>query len=335
MKTFKIIGIILLSIVIIMVAWAALLPSEFTVSKTAYIKADKQIVFKQINNFKHWQYWSPWHDTLMKIDYSGPEEGPGATMSWFSESEGKGKMQIIESEKYEHLKFDLVFSQNLDSRAEAEFFIEDLKDSVKISWTMQADGFDFMVGRWIGFIVKNGVKASFSKGLENLKEFSESLPKEPDYNGYTINKIIDEDSYYLAFADSALSTDIEAAMNNAYNKVFEFADKNNIKAEGTPVCFWAKFDLEAYSKFMCAIPVADTVKGGDSVRLYMHKGGTKLMTKHVGPYTKSAAAWNALHSYSVYNDYKEIDMPYEEYIVGPKQEEDSEKWITNIYFSVD
>lgn len=335
MKTFKIVGIVLLTFVIILVTWSLILPSEFTVTKTAFIKADKNIVFKQVNDFKHWQYWSPWHDTLMKIDYAGPDEGVGAKMSWFSESEGKGEMQIIESEKTKHIKFDLVFSENLDSKAEAEFLFEDMQDSVKVTWTMHADGFDFMVGRWIGFIVKNGVKASFSQGLENLKNFTEALPEEPDYNGYTINKIIDNDSYYLAYGDSALSSEIDSAMNNAYDKVFEFAEKNKIKAEGAPVCFWAKFDLESYSKFICAIPVADTVQGGEEVKLYLHKGGTKLMTKHIGPYSNSADAWNALHSYTVYHNYKEIDMPYEEYIVGPSQEENPEKWITNIYFSVD
>jgi effector-binding domain-containing protein/uncharacterized protein YndB with AHSA1/START domain len=335
MKAFKIIGIFLLAILLFSVVWALILPSEFEISKTTYINADKEVVFNQVNDFENWVYWSPWHDTLMKIDYSGPDKGAGSKMSWVNESEGVGEMEILESVQNEYLKFDLKFRDNPNSKASAEFDFETEGDSVKVVWTFKADGFKFLVGRWVGYLIKSGVKASFDAGLKNLKNYSESLPEKPDYFGYQIKVINDDDTYYLAVKDSARADNMTEAMNTAYTKILNFAKENNIQFSGAPVSFWASFNPESYSKFICAYPVNNEVEGSGDVNLYVHKGGKKLMVQHIGPRENIANAWNALHNYTQYNNLTEIDMPYEEYLIGPNQQEDTEKWITNVYFSVD
>jgi len=335
MKTFKIIGLFLLALLLFSVIWALILPSEFEITKTTYINADKELVFEQVNDFEKWVYWSPWHDTSMKINYKGPDIGAGSKMSWVNESEGVGEMEIVESVQGEYLKFELKFRDNPNSTANAEFEFANEGDSVRVDWKFKADGFKFLVGRWVGYIIKSGVNASFEAGLKNLKNYSESIPPKPDYFGYTIKEINDKDIYYLAVKDSATSENITQAMNNAYIKIKDYAAQNNIRFSGPPVSFWASFNPDAYSKFICAYPISDKVEDGEEVKVYIHKGSKKIMVQHLGERNDIANAWNALHNYAQYNKLPEIDMPYEEYVIGPNQDENVDNWITNIYFSVE
>ena len=95
---------------IFLAAVAFLAPDEFHVVRTTNIAAPSSVVFSQINDLHRWEAWSPWAklDPAMKMTYSGPATGPGASYHWVgNKSVGEGEMTISDSHPTDAVKLNL------------------------------------------------------------------------------------------------------------------------------------------------------------------------------------------------------------------------------------
>lgn len=105
---------LLFGLVVIVLIAAAMQPTDYTITRTANMKAPPERIFAQINNLHHWLTWSPWEklDPDMKRTITGPEEGVGAAYAWDGdENTGAGKLEIIESKPSEKVVFRLEFTR--------------------------------------------------------------------------------------------------------------------------------------------------------------------------------------------------------------------------------
>ena len=59
-------------------------PADFCVKRSAAVAAPATAVFAQVNDFRKWTAWNPWEkvDPAMKLTYSGPASGAGASYAW-------------------------------------------------------------------------------------------------------------------------------------------------------------------------------------------------------------------------------------------------------------
>ena len=77
----KKIVIVVVVLLLLLVGVASTKPDSFAVERSTVIKAPPEKVFALINDFHHWDQWSPWaklDTTTMKVTYTGPASGPGA-----------------------------------------------------------------------------------------------------------------------------------------------------------------------------------------------------------------------------------------------------------------
>src|SRR5467141_3142252 len=87
-------------IVIGFVVVVALQPAGFRVVRSATISAPPSDVFAQVNDFHHWEAWSPWAklDPAMKQTYEGAPAGTGAIYTWTGNKQvGEGRRTLTES----------------------------------------------------------------------------------------------------------------------------------------------------------------------------------------------------------------------------------------------
>ncbi|SJM31531.1 hypothetical protein BQ8482_20146 [Mesorhizobium delmotii] len=92
--------VILLVLIAALLIYAATKPDNFTVSRSASIKAPPETIFPLIDDFRRWTVWSPYKklDPDMKRTLSGAESGKGATYAWEGNSKaGIGRMEITNS----------------------------------------------------------------------------------------------------------------------------------------------------------------------------------------------------------------------------------------------
>src|SRR6202522_4198750 len=90
-------------IIVGLVIFVALRPSEFRVARSATIPAPVPVVFEQVNDFHNWETWSPWAklDPDAKNSYEGAESGEGAKFHWEGNKVGAGNMTLLESRQDE------------------------------------------------------------------------------------------------------------------------------------------------------------------------------------------------------------------------------------------
>lgn len=171
MKTLKIFGAIVGTIVGVIFIVALFLPSQVSHKENLIIDADPVAIFNGINNIKKWKEWSPWFDgdPEIQITYSGPEKGKHASMKWNGPVSGTGSLTITESIPFKKIEYELSFyDQEL---ARGKFIIQPQQKGTRVEWYIELDSLEYPVGRWTGLLLPLTVQDDFRKGLKNMETF--------------------------------------------------------------------------------------------------------------------------------------------------------------------
>lgn len=165
-----IIGLVVV-LALVFVAGGFLLPREVQVARSIEIDAAPEIVFPHVNSLKATGEWSPWaaRDPEMVVNFSGPDEGVGAAMSWTSDepSVGEGSQKIVVSEVNARVESDLDFGDM--GTAKAAVLLDPNGSATNVTWILVADMGNNPVGRWMGLMMDDWVGADYEIGLSNLK----------------------------------------------------------------------------------------------------------------------------------------------------------------------
>lgn len=166
----------LIGLVVILAAAAFLLPRHQIVERQIAIAAPPEAIFPLVNSLQRGEDWSPWlvHDPETVIEYSGPEAGVGAAMSWSSENPqvGSGSQEITESVENQLVRTALDFGDM--GQAEAWFQLREEADGTLLTWGLDADMGNNPMGRWMGLMMDRWVGADYEVGLGNIRDLAEA-----------------------------------------------------------------------------------------------------------------------------------------------------------------
>lgn len=165
----------LIGLVLIFAVVGLMLPREVTVARSIVIEAPPETVFPHVNSLKAGADWSPWldRDPDVRLTYSGPDDGVGATLVWASEHPqvGNGRQEIILSEPAARVETALDFGDM--GLAKAAFLLAETGGGTEVTWTLDTDMGGNPVGRWMGLMMDKWVGADYELGLSNLKSLVE------------------------------------------------------------------------------------------------------------------------------------------------------------------
>lgn len=176
-RLLKRIAVSLIVLLVILAVIGLFLPDRATVERSAVINAGADEVYPWIVSLRRFNEWSPWRDLDANADYqfTGPEEGEGATMYWSSElpSVGEGTQKIVAAETNESVRTELDFGSQ--GPASAEWILTPVDDdTTEITWRFDTEfGYD-LIGRYFGLMLDGWIGQSYEKGLYNLKKRVES-----------------------------------------------------------------------------------------------------------------------------------------------------------------
>ena len=125
LKTFAIIGAIVVVVIAGILIYAATKPDSFRVQRVVLINAPPDKVFPLINDLKAWPVWSPYEkkDPAMKRTYGAVTAGKGATYAWEGNKDvGQGSMEILESTP-QKIVIKLDFLKPFEAHNMAEFLL--------------------------------------------------------------------------------------------------------------------------------------------------------------------------------------------------------------------
>lgn len=158
----------------------ALQPPDYQVTRSATIQAPANHVFDQINDFHKWEAWSPWGklDPAMKVTYTGPGAGTGASYAWVGNKDvGSGRMTILESRPAEFVRIRLEFIEPFASVANTEFSLKPEGGGVAVTWLMSGEKNFLTKAMCMVQSMDKMIGPDFERGLAQLKSAAEGAAK--------------------------------------------------------------------------------------------------------------------------------------------------------------
>ena len=165
------------AIILVVLAIAAMKPSDFRFEHSIGIDAPPEKIFPLINDFHQWPRWSPWEnvDPAMQRTYSGAPSGVGARYEWKGNSKaGEGAMDITSSTPAREVVVSLHFIKPFEARNMVSFTIAPSGDATNVTWAMYGKS-PFMVKVMKVFVnMDKMLGKDFDRGLASMKAAAES-----------------------------------------------------------------------------------------------------------------------------------------------------------------
>jgi effector-binding domain-containing protein len=318
------------------------LPQNVHVERSIGIDRPASTVFILLNSFKSFSSWSPWseRDPNIIYEYSGPESGAGARISWSGDPRmvGKGWQEITESEPSAMVRMQLNFDQQ--GVANSYFRIDPADSGVVVTWgfdTNLVEGqgfFGSLLARYFGLFFDQWVGSDHEQGLARLKAFAESLPA-ADFSDLQVEIVEAEslDILYIATNNRPSSGGVAASLAAAYQEITAFMAEHSIELRSQPMAITRGWDAESY-EFLAAIPVSTTnFELSGNVRAGKSPSGPAIRVIHRGPYDLMSPSYEKLAAYMAIHGLEEGRVSWEHYISDPGQTP-AEEIITHIYFLI-
>ena len=327
-------GIVAILFVIIGVC----LPGERHISESIETNRKMTIVNDTVNSLRRFKDWNPLvlRDPAMKLSYSGPVSGVGATMEYDSAEVGQGSWKITESQENERVVYALDNNQRGTDKT-VTFLLEPTgKDNRNVKITQEYSvkyGMD-LFGRYAGLYVSRHVGDDIKLGLGRLQTMLAGVPN-IDYRDSSTTladlAVIDVAAEDLLVVNAGNiergNETIRQSIKDNQEWIKRVMDNNGLEAAGPLRIITTDFGAEKYA-FDVAQPVRKkgTTAASDS-ELSVKVDGTPVTYSHV-PARKSAhatyeghmagldVARNALRSWATTNGYELIERPYESWNGG-------------------
>jgi hypothetical protein len=173
LRVLKIAVLIIISLSILVFGIGAFLSKDFSVERSIEIEAAPEVVFDEVNALGNWSAWSPWlaRDPSIQNEYSGPDSGVGATVSWTSENSGSGKQTITKSERPTRLETALDFGDM--GQPTSYWAFEPSGAGTKVTWGLSGEAVG-PLGGYFAKMMDGWVGKDYEDGLERLKQVIES-----------------------------------------------------------------------------------------------------------------------------------------------------------------
>ncbi len=318
------------------------LPRLVHVERSIEVSRPATEVFDLLNSYQQFTSWSPWasRDPDTQYEYTGPESGVGARLTWTGDPRlvGSGWQEIIESQPWSLIRTRLDFDQQ--GPAEAYFQLDETPDGVKVTWGFDTDlveGQGILGGflaKYFGLFFDRWIGSDYEQGLANIKALVESKP-EAAFTKLEI-EIMDVqalDILFVAAVSSQDSDDIAAALASAYQEISLFMVANGMEMSAQPMAISRAWN-EQGNRLDAAIPVVmKPIEPSGNLRLGTSPSGRAVRLTHRGAYARMALSYEKLAAYMAAHGLREGDVSWEHYISDPGTTPENDL-ITHIYFLI-
>ncbi len=321
-------------VVVLVVILGVIEPKDVTVTRSVLIKAPKDSVFAQMANFRNWTHWSPWYKMdsgKMKMTYSGADGQAGSGYHWTgSDKTGEGEMKSTAINGTQ-MDFSVRFIEPHESEAHGMLSAKDTAGMTKATWSF-AMHTPFPLNAMSVFMnFDKLLGGDFESGLNNMKVYLETPTGPVEVAKVDIREVTYAAHTFEGFRQETGWNDVLKYFMDSYVAL----DKQILSKKNGPAAglFYTWDTVNRTTDMFAGYPVSDTqtkVKDGCVTRIAAAKA---IMAVQTGGYSRSAEYHNAMEKY-LKDRGKSYTLVIEEYVAGPHEEPDSNKWVTNIYYLV-
>ncbi|MDZ7779635.1 MAG: SRPBCC family protein [Gemmatimonadota bacterium] len=144
-----------------------LLPSDWEAGASKLVAdASPRDVYSLLDTPEGWRSWTAWPDS--GLERSGPERGPGASMSWDDPDLGEGLFRIVEVTPPERVTYEVEVGRTM--RTTGTLSLAPDGEGVRISWRETGTlGPNPLMGYWALFMDR-AQTAELERSLDRLDD---------------------------------------------------------------------------------------------------------------------------------------------------------------------
>lgn len=326
----KVLRFLLILIIILFVGYLILCiatPATMTVVRSTTINAPKNVVWNQMVDLENQQNWSPWKemDPSIKTTITGPAGEVGQKSSWTSEG-NVGDMTISAVED-DSMRYDLHFVKPFAGEAVGWVTVSG-DDGAVVATNGYSGESSFWMRGMSALFGKRMMEKMLDRGLELLKEYVVSGKAEVPAPAYVIEDYTFPATTFATIRKTIKMNEMDSFMHQS-DRDIKAAAGSQIKGNKYIIAYtWD--EAQGETDIAMAYPVNGPVKGLSMLDIPESKGYKLVLT---GAYTMEnfQNAHGAIGKHAGENGLTDPLM-MEEYITGPDQETDSNKWVTHIYY---
>lgn len=338
MRFLKYFLLFLLIVIVAASIYLASLDGTYDVKRTRFIPADPEVVFNDLNDYKNWADWGPWHeeDSTIVTTYDENTVGVGGSYSWTSK-DGDGQMRRLVSAPNERIESEILFKTPFgDMGSEIYWILDKKEEGTNLTWGMKGE-MPFLT-RFMASGMEEQMGPMQERGLELLEE---SLNRKMQVYNIEVKGVTDySGGFYLYVTASTQISEMNTKFREMMHQVSTYAEKNGIRLMGSPFAIYHKFNQEhGTTMFSVGYPVSERViveSDSDVVSGFM-KRGSYFKTVLTGSYDHSKEAWeSAIAGAAQLGAYEAIEKgePFEIYVKQMDDTPNPAEWVTEIFIPV-
>jgi effector-binding domain-containing protein/uncharacterized protein YndB with AHSA1/START domain len=337
----RILKYFLILVLIVLVAasiYLASLDGTYDVKRTRLIKADPEVVFNDLNDYRNWAEWGPWYeqDSTIAVTYSDKTMGEGAFYSWTSD-EGDGEMRTLHTQPYERIDSEILFKTPFGEMASDLYWIlKETEEGTELTWGIKGE-MPFLT-RFMAGGMEEQMGPMEERGLEL---FDENLQRKLKVHSIEGMGIVDySGGFYLYVSASSRISDLNDRFGPMMEEVSNYAKEKGIRLTGSPFAIYHKYDVEnGTSMFSVGYPVSERIitEAGSNVLTGFMDRGRYYKTVLKGSYSYSGEAWDYAMSQADQVEGFRLDEagePFEIYAKLPADTPNPAELVTEIYVPV-
>lgn len=170
-----------IAVLVVLLAIGATRPRHFHVARRATISAPPTVVYAQLEDIRLWSQWNPFQrsDPTIRVTYSGPRAGVGASYHFKGNRVGEGRMTLTETRPNERVSVQGEFIRPITATHRIDFVLEPDGKATALTWSITGE--KPLVARALGLLcnMDEHIGAEFDKGLAHLKFVAESSALRP------------------------------------------------------------------------------------------------------------------------------------------------------------
>jgi uncharacterized protein YndB with AHSA1/START domain len=148
----------------LLVGW--LLPQTWEAEASTHIAAPPSAVYALLDSPEGWRRWTPWPES--GVERSGPDRGPGATLSWNDPELGTGSFEIVGGTEPARVDYAVRVDDGA-MRTDGTLSLTPEAGGVRVDWREQGDlGWNPLMGYW-ALSLSRAQSEELAKGLERLR----------------------------------------------------------------------------------------------------------------------------------------------------------------------
>lgn len=165
--------------IVLLLVVAARRPDDFAIERTMRMQASPDRIFPLIADLKAMNTWNPFvePDPQIRLSYSGPATGPGATQEWAGNRHvGEGRIAIVDAQVPSQVAMRLQMWKPMKADNNVLFTLHPNGAGTDVRWRMS--GKQPLMAKLMTIFIDcdKMVGGQFDKGLTKLKAMAERTP---------------------------------------------------------------------------------------------------------------------------------------------------------------